>query len=60
MPRVIMIRFENYSTYNNNGCLPIPPITKYWISENTNCSRRQFPLQLAITIRKSQDLTLDK
>lgn len=62
MPRVIMVRFKNTPdlTYNNSGCIPIPPITKFWKSGNTNCSRKQFPLQLAfaitfaITIHKSQ------
>ena len=52
MPRVIMVHFENYfhSTYENSGCVPIPPVTKFWKSGNINCSRKQFSLQLALSL----------
>lgn len=66
-----MICFENYFywMYENSGYVPIPPVTKFWKSGlllkikkwtvTKNCSRKQFPLQLALTntVHISQDLT---
>ena len=63
LPTAVMIHFDNYScpTYHD-GTVPITPIRRTWSSSGVQCSRLQLPLKLAwaVTIHKSQGLTLDK
>ena len=58
-----MVHFDSYSgpTFPD-GTVPITPIRRSWSSSGGHCSRLQLPLKLAwaVTIHKSQGLTLDK
>ena len=62
MPEVIMVRFPDYKGPTlENGCVPIPLISKSWKDKNTVITRTQFPLVVcfALTAHKTQGLTLD-
>ena len=63
LPIAVMVRFDNYSgpTFPD-GTVPITPLRRCWSSSGGQCSRLQLPLKLAwaVTIHKSQGLTLDK
>ncbi|KAL2500189.1 Uncharacterized protein Adt_25739 [Abeliophyllum distichum] len=65
-PLAVMVDFDNYrgtSFREGSNIIPIPPITSNWkVSNGTSCQRTQIPIILcwAITIHKSQGLTLDK
>ena len=63
LPVAVMVRFDHYSgpaMYNKT--VPITPIRRNWSSLGGQCSRLQLQLKLAwaVTIHKSQGLTLDK
>ena len=63
LPVAVMIQFDHYSGPTMyNGTVPITPIRRSWFSSGGQCSRLQLPLKLAwaVTIHKSQGLTLDK
>jgi ATP-dependent DNA helicase PIF1 len=60
LPTAVMITFDSYSGPTlSDGTVPIVPLRRTW---GHSCSRLQLPLKLAwaITIHKSQGLTLDK
>ena len=63
LPIAVMVRFDSYSgpTFPD-GTVPITPLRRSWSSSGGHCSRLQLPLKLAwaVTIHKSQGLTLDK
>ena len=63
MPIAVMVQFDRYSgpTFPD-GTVPITPLRRCWSSSGGQCSRLQLPLKLAwaVTIHKSQGLTLDK
>ena len=64
LPIAVMVRFDSYSgpTFPD-GTVPITPPRRSWSSSGGGqCSRLQLPLKLAwaVTIHKSQGLTLDK
>ena len=63
LPLAVMVHFDNYTgpTLQDNT-VPIIPIRRTWINSGFHCSRLQIPLRLAwaVTIHKSQGLTLDK
>ena len=63
LPIAVMVRFDSYSgpTFPD-GTVPITPLRRCWSSSGGQCSRLQLPLKLAwaVTIHKSQGLTLDK
>ena len=63
LPIAVMVLFDSYSgpTFPD-GTIPIAPLRRYWSSSGGQCSRLQLPLKLAwaVTIHKSQGLTLDK
>ena len=63
LPLAVMVKFDKYCgpTFHD-GTIPITPIRHSWSSSGVQCSRLQVPLKLAwaVTIHKSQGLTLDK
>ena len=63
LPIAVMVQFDRYSgpTFPD-GTVPITPLRRCWSSSGGQCSRLQLPLKLAwaVTIHKSQGLTLDK
>ena len=63
LPIAVMVHFDRYSGPTlHDGTLPITPLRQTWSSSGVLCSRLQLPLKLAwaVTIHKSQGLTLDK
>ena len=63
LPIAVMVHFDSYSGPTlHDGTVPITPLCRSWSSSGVQCSRLQLPLKLAwaVTIHKSQGLTLDK
>ena len=63
LPVAVMVQFDHYAGPTMyNGTVPITPIRRSWSSSGGQCSCLQLPLKLAwaVTIHKSQGLTLDK
>ena len=63
LPIAVTVRFDSYRGPTlSDGTVPITPLRRTWSASGGSCSRLQLPLKLAwaVTIHKSQGLTLDK
>ena len=63
LPLAVMVNFDHYTGPTlHDGTVPIAPFRRTWSNSGIQCSRLQLPLKLAwaVTIHKSQGLTLDK
>ena len=63
LPLAVMVKFDHYTGPTlHDGTVSIIPIRRTWSNSGMQCSRLQLPLKLAwaVTIHKSQGLTLDK
>lgn len=62
LPHTIMIEFDKFvGPYLTDRWFPLRPISNSWRDQSVDCTRTQFPINLAyaMTIHKSQGLTLE-